>query len=80
VSDAIVKVEKVDADKLHEDKVALANCVIFALRSMRNKPMYDGQKKAMTSWHDWFRQTLRDTGFGEFADMPDLPAPTITTS
>lgn len=49
--------------------IALANCVLFALQAFRNKAVYDKTIHKMEGWHQWFKRTLRKSGYG---DLPQV--------
>lgn len=43
----------------------LAMCVSFALRSFKNKPIFDSNTLSMTTWHKWFKDSLKEAGYEE---------------
>ncbi len=51
--------------KINDDSrvLSMAKCMIFALQSTRDKPMFDGEKQQMTTWHAWFKEVLNEAGF-----------------
>lgn len=66
----MAKQRRKKADDFSKDPraVALANCVLFALGAFKNKPLFDGRTDApqkVTTWHAWFKEVLRDAGYGD---------------
>ena len=43
--------------------IEMCSCIWFALKSFRNHSLFDARTREMTTWHDWFRRTLRDAGY-----------------
>ncbi len=42
---------------------ALANCVVFAINSFKDKPVMDTATNQMGTWHTWFKRILTEAGY-----------------
>ncbi len=43
--------------------VAMLDCMLFALNSFKNKPVFDQKTHTMTSWHGWFKEVITGAGY-----------------
>lgn len=53
-----------DDQLVNDPKVqGLVECLIFAVNSFKDEPIFDRSTNEMTSWHTWFKKKIEDAGF-----------------
>jgi hypothetical protein len=52
----------INSPKKLSKKDKLAACLIFAVANFKNQPIMGSDGK-MTTWHQWFKDVLKDNGY-----------------
>lgn len=50
---------------------ALADCLMFAINSFPNKPVFDPADNTIQTWHSWFTKAIEGSGFKLKAVEPE---------